>query len=135
MASSSAMAVDQPKPPKIDVEDYLNKASSSAPAGLQPYFESFKSLYQRKCDILLDIASSILKAFSLVRVRLWHQLTLKLLEFVDNPAAQPYRLDLFDKLVRDFETRLNQLRLVELGVKVSRDIDSTFETSHCIHSY
>jgi 26S proteasome regulatory subunit N9 len=58
--------------------------------------------------------------------RLWHQLTLKLLDFVDQPAAQAYRLDVFENFVRDFEARVNQLRLVELGVKVARDIDSAY---------
>lgn len=32
---------------------------------------------------------------------------------------------MFDKFVRDFEVRLNQLRLVEMGVKVSKELDST----------
>lgn len=31
---------------------------------------------------------------------------------------------MFDKFVRDFESRLNQLRLVEMGVKVSKELDS-----------
>lgn len=35
-------------------------------------------------------------------------------------------MDVFDKFVRDFESRLNQLRLVEMGVKVSKEIDSMF---------
>ena len=56
--------------------------------------------------------------------RLWHQLSNKLLEFFDHPLTKPYRFDVFNKFVRDFETKLNQLRLVEMGVKVSREIDS-----------
>lgn len=45
MASSTAMAVDKPK---LDVDAYLTEALSLAPQELQPYFESFRSLYQRK---------------------------------------------------------------------------------------
>ena len=56
--------------------------------------------------------------------RLWHQLTLKLSDFFDHPLSRPYRVDVFDRFVRDFETKLNQLRLVEMGVKVAREIDS-----------
>lgn len=56
--------------------------------------------------------------------RLWHQLTLKLFDFFNEPAAAPYSVDVFDTFVRDFESRLNQLRLVEMGVKVSKEIDS-----------
>lgn len=57
--------------------------------------------------------------------RLWHQLTLKLNEFFDHPLSRPYRVDVYVKFVRDFETKLNQLRLVEMGVKVANEIDST----------
>jgi 26S proteasome regulatory subunit N9 len=57
--------------------------------------------------------------------RLWHQLTLKLFAFFDHPASKQYRVDVFESFVRDFEPKINQLRLVEMGVKVSREIDST----------
>ena len=33
---------------------------------------------------------------------------------------------MFERFVRDFEGKINQLKLVEMGVKVSKDIDSTF---------
>lgn len=56
--------------------------------------------------------------------RLWHQLTKKLFEFFDVPAARPFRVDVFERFVRDFESKINQLRLAEMGVKVARDIDS-----------
>lgn len=51
---------------------------------------------------------------------------MKLLEFLDYAPSKPYRVDVFNKFVRDFETKLNQLRLVEMGVKVSKEIDSEF---------
>jgi len=94
---------ERPRPPKIDVEEYLRQGIAATPAELHPLFESFQSLHSRK---------------------LWHQLTLKLFEFFDHPASKPYRVDVFDKFVRDFESRMNQLRLVEMGVKVSREIDN-----------
>jgi len=56
--------------------------------------------------------------------RLWHQLTKKLFEFFDHPRARPYRVEVFQRFVRDFETKINQLRLSEMGVKVAKDIDS-----------
>ncbi|EIN05732.1 PCI-domain-containing protein [Punctularia strigosozonata HHB-11173 SS5] len=97
------MAVDAPKPPKLDIDQFFATALSATPAELHPYFESFRTLHQRK---------------------LWHQLTLKLFEFFDHPKSRPYRVDVFERFVRDFEQRLNQLRLVEMGVKVSREIDN-----------
>ncbi|KIM37823.1 hypothetical protein M413DRAFT_448324 [Hebeloma cylindrosporum] len=102
-----------PTPPKLVLDDFIATALSSTPRELHAYFESFKSLYTRK---------------------LWHQLTKKLLEFFDVPAARPFRVDVFERFVRDFETKINQLRLAEMGVKVAKDIDNpqihlTFLTS------
>lgn len=54
--------------------------------------------------------------------RLWHQLTLTIFEFLDHPLSPPYQVDLFNKFIRDFESKLNQLKLVEIGVKVSRQL-------------
>jgi 26S proteasome regulatory subunit N9 len=51
-------------------------------------------------------------------------LTTKLFEFFENPSTKPYRVEVFERFVRDFEARINQLRLVELAVKVSKEVDS-----------
>ena len=48
MASSTEMAVDQPK---LNVDLYLTEALSAAPQELQPFFEAFSQLYQRKSVI------------------------------------------------------------------------------------
>jgi 26S proteasome regulatory subunit N9 len=48
MASSSAMAVDAPARPKLDVDGYLARTASSSPSELQPYFEAFGTLHRRK---------------------------------------------------------------------------------------
>lgn len=62
--------------------------------------------------------------------RLWHQLTQRLTDFFDHPLSRPYRVDVFDRFVRDFESKLNQLKLVEMGVKVAREHDSTSYASY-----
>ncbi|RDB18179.1 putative 26S proteasome regulatory subunit rpn9 [Hypsizygus marmoreus] len=110
---SAAMAVDAPKPPKLVLDEFVATALSGTPAELHPYFESFRTLHTRK---------------------LWHQLTQKLFQFFDDPLSKPYRVDVFERFVRDFESKINQLRLVEMGVKVSKEIDNpqthiTFLTS------
>lgn len=51
---SSTMAVDKPKAPKIDIDEYLTLALSGTPADLHPYFESFRNLYSRKCVAVPD---------------------------------------------------------------------------------
>ncbi|KAM6493081.1 hypothetical protein JOM56_011215 [Amanita muscaria] len=97
------MSVDFSNPSKLVLDEFINTALAATPPELHPFFESFRTLYSRK---------------------LWHQLTQKLFEFFAHSASQPYRVDVFERFVRDFEGKLNQLRLVEMGVKVSRDIDN-----------
>ena len=58
--------------------------------------------------------------------RLWHQLTLAIFDFLAHPLSPPYQVDLFNKFIRDFESKLNQLKLVEIGVKVSRQLSGMF---------
>ncbi|KIY66145.1 hypothetical protein CYLTODRAFT_444888 [Cylindrobasidium torrendii FP15055 ss-10] len=99
----STMEVDAPKPFKLNLDQFIATALSSTPPELHPFFESFKTLYTRK---------------------LWHQLTTKLFEFLEHPASPKFHVDLFEHFVRDFESKLNQLRLVQLAVKVSKQIDN-----------
>ncbi|KIJ64357.1 hypothetical protein HYDPIDRAFT_90849 [Hydnomerulius pinastri MD-312] len=108
------MAVDSTTPPpKLVLDEFIAKALSSTPMELHPFFEAFNNLYTRK---------------------LWHQLTLKLFEFFDHPLSKPFRVDVFQHFVRDFESKMNQQRLVEMGTRVSKEIDNpqtqlTFLTS------
>ncbi|KAG7085959.1 hypothetical protein E1B28_003485 [Marasmius oreades] len=98
------MSSDQAKPaPKLVLDEFIKEALSGTPAELHPFFESFRTLHSKK---------------------LWHQLTLKLFEFYDHPASKPYKVHVFERFVTDFEAKLNQLRLVELGVKASKEIDN-----------
>ncbi|KAL9710712.1 26S proteasome regulatory subunit [Leucoagaricus gongylophorus] len=91
------------QPPKLVLDEFIALALSNTPPELHLYFESFRTLYTKK---------------------LWHQLTKKLSEFFEHPLARPYRVDTFERFVRDFEGKINQLRLVEMGTKVSKDIDN-----------
>jgi 26S proteasome regulatory subunit N9 len=126
---SAQMAVDPPKPPKFDLGEFISTAISATPVELHPYFESFRNLHTRKCVskpcTYAYFRPDILCGFLLGCVcRLWHQLTLKLFEFLEDPLSKPYQVDTFERFVRDFETKMNQLRLVEMAVKVSKEIDS-----------
>ena len=119
------MAVDKPKQPKLDVDQYLSTAISATPADLHPYFEIFQDLYSRRCVIVIYPGRRVLTRISFSPTfRLWHQITLKLVEFFDDPLSQLYQVDVYDRFVRDFAAKLNPLKLVEMGVKVSRQIDS-----------
>ena len=49
-------------------------------------------------------------------------MTLAIFDFLAHPLSPSYQVDLFNKFIRDFESKLNQLKLVEIGVKVSRQL-------------
>lgn len=46
-----------------------------------------------------------------------------LFEFLDHPQSGSFQVDLFTKFVRDFEDKMNQLKLVSMGVRVSTQLD------------
>lgn len=62
-------------------------------------------------------------------------MTKKLFEFFDHPQATPYRVEVFQSFVRDFETKVNQLRLAEMGVKVAKDFSSMPLSMRIIQRY
>lgn len=56
------MAVDKPKAPKLDVEEYLTTALSATPAELHPFFESFRTLHSRKsADTIASEGSQLME--------------------------------------------------------------------------
>ncbi|KIJ47234.1 hypothetical protein M422DRAFT_59530 [Sphaerobolus stellatus SS14] len=88
--------------PKIDVDAYVSGLYSTVPPELQALVESFGKLHHRK---------------------LWHQLTQAVSEFIDHSASKPFRVDVFTLFVREFESHINQLTLVQMGAKVSREFE------------
>lgn len=61
--------------------------------------------------------------------RLWYQLTLALDAFLSLPGSAPYQIDLFREFVRDFDKHLNQLRLVDLGIRVAQRFTGALQRS------
>ncbi|KAI9351834.1 hypothetical protein DFJ73DRAFT_831097 [Zopfochytrium polystomum] len=86
-----------------DVTVYLQTSRSSAPTqALKDAFTKMEELYDKK---------------------LWHQLTVLLESFVDDPAAAPYFVPLYDEFIVDFAKRINQLRLVQYVTKAARTLN------------
>lgn len=54
--------------------------------------------------------------------RLWYQLTQAVSQFFDHPLSKSYRVDVFQRLIRDIEPRINQLSLAKMGARVSKEI-------------
>ncbi|XP_005107749.1 26S proteasome non-ATPase regulatory subunit 13 [Aplysia californica] len=71
-----------------------------------------------------DVAAEWGQIEELYNKKLWHQLTLKLLQFVKNPifARGDGLLRLYENFLSDFEHRINPLSLAELCVLVVRQI-------------
>ncbi|CAG8573312.1 538_t:CDS:2 [Ambispora leptoticha] len=79
----------------------LNGLQARAPPELQEYFTVFEDLYERK------------------KV-LWHQLTLKITEFFENPASGRFQITLFQHFISDWESKMNKLKLVTLGLSAAK---------------
>lgn len=92
---SAEMDID-PKP----VPEFLaQQRDEVAPPSLQPLFLDFEDYWERK---------------------LWHQLTEVLLQFFEHPESAPQRIPLYKNFVLTFSDKINQLKLVTLGLSASR---------------
>ncbi|KAJ1959570.1 26S proteasome regulatory subunit [Dipsacomyces acuminosporus] len=91
------MDVDNP------VYGYLHKQQAEAPGELGQYFSEFEDLYERK---------------------LWHQLTQQVERFINIPEAAPYRIDLYNTFVRDWQKHMNKVKLVLFALAAARQYDS-----------
>ncbi|KAH9821006.1 hypothetical protein DFH28DRAFT_951221 [Melampsora americana] len=83
----------------LDPTQYILQTVHQLPNELKPTFESFLDLYQRK---------------------LWYQLTTSILEFLTLPQSFPFQISLYNGFIRDFENKINSLKLVEIAVTVSQ---------------
>ncbi|KAF9919872.1 26S proteasome regulatory subunit [Linnemannia zychae] len=84
-----------------DIPQFLASQKQQAPPSLQNYYNTFEDLYERK---------------------LWHQLTLAVLEFVSKPESGLLQVALFNSFISDWESKMSQLKLVTLGVSAAKQI-------------
>ncbi|EOD45064.1 Proteasome regulatory particle subunit [Neofusicoccum parvum] len=80
------------------IPDYLAEQRDAAPDDLQPFFLNFEDYWERK---------------------LWHELTDSLIEYYSHPQSAPQRINLFNTFVRTFAEKINQLKLVTLGLSAA----------------
>merc|ERR1712010_75194 len=71
-----------------------------------------------------DTMNQLEKMESLHSKRLWHQLTLELLEFVKRPDVQDQLVEFHQKFITDIDQRLNALQLVEMVICVLKNVKS-----------
>jgi 26S proteasome regulatory subunit N9 len=88
--NSSKMAMDTDTIPNL-----LESLRDDASDDYASYFLEFEDLHERK---------------------LWHELTDKLLEYFSEPESGQQRIALFDTFIKSFANKINQIKLVELGL-------------------
>lgn len=76
----------------------LAKHRDESPAAVQHYYLTIEDQWER---------------------RLWHELTLTLLEYFGTPESAKQRIPLFDDFIRSFASKINQLKLVALGLEAA----------------
>ncbi|KAK9492005.1 hypothetical protein V1508DRAFT_420186 [Lipomyces doorenjongii] len=89
---ASAMDIDH------DVPTVLSVLRTEAPPDLAGDFYTMEDLWER---------------------RLWHQLTDVLVQFFQNPESVPLRTRVYTQFVGTFDSKINQLKLVSLGLATS----------------
>lgn len=90
------------------VADFLADQRDEAPEELQGLIIQFEDYWERK---------------------LWHQLTDALVDFFNNPASADLRLDFYKVFILKFADKINQLKLVDLGLKAATQCKGNIQTS------
>ncbi|KAK5114276.1 hypothetical protein LTR62_002527 [Meristemomyces frigidus] len=80
------------------VTSLLSDARDNAPDELQHYFLSFEDYWERK---------------------LWHELTDILITYYHEEGSKAQRLELYDGFVKKFADKINQLKLVRIGLQAA----------------
>lgn len=84
------------------IPEFLSQQQDKTPEELQHLIFDFENFWERK---------------------LWHQLTHSLLDFFNNDASEPQRLDFYKVFIVKFADKINQLKLVELALKAADTFD------------
>ncbi|ORY15899.1 hypothetical protein BCR34DRAFT_622695 [Clohesyomyces aquaticus] len=77
------------------IPNLLGDLRDEAPDELQQYFIQFEDYWERK---------------------LWHELTDSLIDYFDEAESAKQRIPLFEKFIKSFANKINQLKLVQLGL-------------------
>jgi 26S proteasome regulatory subunit N9 len=80
------------------IPNFLAEQRDESPAEIQPVYLSFEDLWERK---------------------LWHELTNSLIDFFRSPESASQRLSIYNTFILSFADKINQLKLVWLGLQAS----------------
>lgn len=85
--------------------DFLLEQREDAPGDVQHYFLSFEDYWERK---------------------LWHELTDVLIAYYNEPQSAAQRIPLFNGFVKSFADKINQLKLVQIGLQAASQYKGAF---------
>lgn len=77
------------------------------------------------------VCTRVIDAHPLNSRRLWHQLTLKIEQIIEQPQWKPELTTLYHGFIEHFESKLNQLTLVKIAVNLSKSHTRT-RLTNCI---
>jgi 26S proteasome regulatory subunit N9 len=80
------------------IPNFLGEQRDEAPADVQHVYLTFEDLWER---------------------RLWHELTNSLVDFFRSPESASQRLPIYNTFILSFADKINQLKLVWLGLQAS----------------
>jgi hypothetical protein len=83
------------------IANFLGETRDEAPAEVQHVFLTLEDLWERK---------------------LWHQLTETVLEYYATPESESQRLPMYNTFILSFADKINQLKLVILGLSASQQL-------------
>lgn len=85
--------------------DFLRDQRDEAPADLQHFFISFEDFWERK---------------------LWHELTDTLVQYYSEPQSASQRLPIYNTFIKTFADKINQLKLVRIGLSTASQCKGGF---------
>lgn len=87
------------------IADFLQEQRDQAPDDLQHYFLSFEDYWERK---------------------LWHELTDILVTYYGEEQSAKQRIPIYNNFIKTFADKINQLKLVRIGLSTSKECKSMF---------
>ena len=94
------------------ISSFLQTQRDSAPEDLQHYFLTFEDYWERK---------------------LWHELTDILVTYYEEPQSAASRIPVYENFIKSFADRINQLKLVKIGLRAAAQYGSMLP--RLIHIY
>lgn len=94
------------------IPNFLAEQRDEAPAEIQPVYLTFEDLWERK---------------------LWHELTNTLVEFFQSSESASQRLAIYNTFIVSFADKINQLKLVSLGLQTSTQCEGKLQDRVSAH--